>query len=328
MEQDDISSYGLWDYRTLMPENFLDKGLWKRFIDSFNNKKREPFKYMAIKMEVQTILLTRFLDARGKKNDEEVLSRNDLIEWLTMYPFSLAIIAVKKALKEIEDFQERKLVGQDILLSTIIPDKKLLDSGADESKLGSHSLVRALYLYQPRKESSFDAYMTVYIGWSVEEAMKQHRHPSADRDRAIAYNKAVNNFRKENGRDPESDEELANHAKKHVNTIKRWHDAAVIINPAENLDDDEKADSHETIPDVAVASGLSAEDLANLSFFAEIVQNEFSIAEQMVYFGRLEGMSFEQIFLQDEALLKSPNNCRKIFGRKVAPKLMKALGEK
>lgn len=338
MESDEHELSNLRTNRTEMPANFLYPDKWDRFIQSYLTRGTRTVDDYEIKMkEIQQIILERFIKARnGEDKEEEIKSRNDLLEWLVAYDFSFARIRARKMLWAIEN----QNFGHDAMMSTIIPVDDLTKNLESGDKLSSKSLVKAIYLYQPPRD--FECYLIKYLRGAIYQAKSEFYHPGTARNAAINYCRVLSQYNRRYGMDPVDDEELARFAGKKVQTIKNWRDAYSTkdMHYFGHSDDEENEDNQndkvsfgfwkKSPEDPESIIQRKEEDESRKEFLAsvrEFFQTRFTQNEKKVWYAIFfEEKDFKEIYSQYPSL-RSVANCRKIYSR-AQIKMKKELGEK
>lgn len=340
MESDELELRSMRTNRIEMPTNFQCPEKWDLFIQSYLKQSAKPEnEYLNKKKEIEQILLIRFLKSRnGDDKEEEIKSRNDLLEWLVAYDFSLARVWVNRLLGYIQT----QYFGQDALMSTIIPVVDLTKNLGEGGELSSKSLVKALYKYQP--PGNFDNYLIKYLRGAIQEARREYYVPGKAREAQNKFNKALDNFWQKYGRDPHSLEELAGFCGKRIQTIKRWY-VAYSMKDMHHFDDQSNEDESESYMDDKIAyqkwEEFSDDPAAIIERkeekklrkelikrCEEIFETKFNEKEKIVWSARIfEGKDYKEIYLENPSLLRSVENCRQIY-RRARQRMEEEIGER
>lgn len=314
MENDSIDFFGLWTKRTEPPEHFPNTDLWKQFIDTYKSCGLKSDKFRDEKKRIEKILQDRYLDLRGKHTDEEANAKDDLVVWLTCYPWSLAVIYLRFKL----DQEEKSCFGQDALQNASI-------------NIGPY-----LEKYEPGK-AQLDTWLTKYcLPQTITETRTREKSGSEEEaNKAIKYGRLVARSKGTHNRDPESDQELLEFSDiKKESTIKDYREAWEFSTKTISLDggrNDDNDDDHDMNPVEEYVrplyEGSSEQDDQVLMLIEEIVEKEFSEKEQAVYFGTMKNKPDRQIFQENEGLIASEDYVRKIRERYIK-KLIKLIEKK
>lgn len=328
MELDDFELTNLRTNRTEMPANFQYPEKWDMFVQSYLTRgTRSVDDYKEKMKEIEQILLDRFLKARnGDDKEEELKSRNDLLEWLVAYEFSIARIRARKILK----YQTQEL-GEDALMSVIVPIIDLTKKIREGKDLSSNSLVKNLYLFDPDKGVRLDIYLEKSIGGAIMAAIRNTISPGTAQGPATKYYIATKNFQKVYGRQPNDVVELHSFLCKKTPTLKletviNWKTAYSMTKEIEFIGGEEAEDEWYPIPQSQPSPERIVESNEFFDLVDEIVRTKCTPNQKIVWYLRhTVGIGNKEI-LKLHPELKTENNISKIHERaaeRIAAELVK-----
>ncbi len=256
----------------LSPENFQDQDLWLSLVNAYYSGGVKSAQFIELKKQVESTMVERFDKAKRQNkelirlsDDEYHKSRNDLVEWLINYPWSIATIVIRKKVTvdklwyhgvtrdEIIELQE------DCLSAIVVPPAEInyvVDRGEEIREPSSRSVYHLLDIYDPSRgknapEERFDAFFIARIKEVVTQQITYHFYghiPGSEK-----YPKALGLFLKKHKRYPKNNSELALDVGVSLKTIDKWermNKAAdsenvdekeeFLIDPRYELDEDER----------------------------------------------------------------------------------------
>lgn len=328
MELDEFELTNLRTNRTEMPANFQNPEKWDLFVQSYRMRGTRPVDEYKEKMkEIEKILLDRFLKARnGDDKEEELRSRNDLLEWLVAYDFSLARVKVRKVLQ-----YKTEILREEALSSVIIPVIDLTKKIREGKDLSSNSLAKALYFFDPDEGVRLDIYLADYINGAINAAIVDSIHPGQAREPGKKYYLATTKFQQVYGREPNSDKELHDflRVKKptlKLETVMNWHVAYSSTKEAEYIGGEDAEDEWYPFPQSQPSPERIVESNEFFDLVDEIVRTKCTPNQKIVWYLRhTVGIGNKEILKRHPELI-SENNISKNLERaadRIAAELVK-----
>ena len=162
----------------LSPENFQDQDLWLRLVKTYYSEGVRGAQFLKLKNLVENIMVERFDKAKRQNeefstlaNSEYLKSRNDLVEWLINYPWSigrrviLKQVTINNLWHHNVSFEEIKELQEECLSAITVPPAEInyaVDRGKEVRKPSSRSVYHLLDLYEPTR-GKFDIYFMYHL---------------------------------------------------------------------------------------------------------------------------------------------------------------------